>query len=199
MNYYGNKKKCYQNRYRKNKRWGNGIPDVLRLSGFSSYPMHEYSVILATIHSFSGKFDSIYDMGCGSGLLLNCIDTHLGYPVNLYGVDFVEESILLAHSYFPKYHFFCKNVVDYKLSKKISENCLILINPYHYLSDDLLKLIQYYFQLDAKVIVYTYSDILSGLCYKNIFAFELFDKYTPSFSIIEESINTAILGDCKKV
>lgn len=132
-------------------------------------------------------------MGCGSGLLLNYIETHLGYAVDLFGVDFVEDSIFFANRLYPNYHFICTNVINYRLSIKPDSTCLALVNPYHYRNYDLQLLIQYYLQLNIKIILYTYSDVLFGLCYKSILDFEIFNTYKSLYSIINTSINTAII------
>lgn len=194
MNYYESSKNYYRDKYRGDGRYLNSTIDTIRRSGFSIFPEEEYLTIVETIHLFSDRFDSIYDMGCGSGSLLNFIDTHIGYPIKLFGVDFVEESISLAKKIFPNYYFFCQNVIDFKLHIKSSGKCLILIDPYHYLNEDLRCLIQYYLNINAKIVLYTYSDVLTGLDYNTIFDFEIFKKYKVSFGIIKKTINTAVLS-----
>lgn len=193
MNYYQRSRAYYREICLSGVDDDDDVSDIIKRSGFSTYPEEEYSVIIETIRHFPHQFDIICDMGCGSGLLLNYIENHIGYPLKLFGVDFVEESIMLANKSFPNYSFICKNVVDYKFPLNLPDKCLIMIDPYHYREDDFEKLIHYYLQLNVSIMIYTYSDVLFGLSYKTIFDFELFKKHKASFCIIKNSINMAII------
>lgn len=134
-------------------------------------------------------------MGCGTGLLLDYISNHLGYDVISFGVDFLYKSIQIARKSFPQFHFSCTDAHNFHIPSEFKKDCIILLDPYHYLSKDLEKMLRYYKSIQADVVLYTYGDVLLAKGLSNIMQFEALNTVNANFCILDSMVNTVFVDN----
>lgn len=171
----------YQTRYDfyRSNYWFTDHDDIFLPNGFTKLPIEIYSHFLEIINSrVNTNHCKILDLCCGNGLLLKFLSEHSDFIITPFGVDFQEKSINQAQTIIHKEfreNFKCENATNYNFNNNSFD--IILIDPYHFQSADLDKIIQ-----NARansfefILFYCYADVLSNLNYNSILDFPTINK-----------------------
>ncbi len=151
---YELKKFYYQHTYYQNE-----TPLDANRSGWSSSSLQEkaYSSFLR----FFVNPGKVIDLGCGDGSLLKFLVKECPYALIPYGVDFLEQSILIAKKeILPEFsnNFFTGNILNFDIGT-FKPN-YIIVNPFYVLEEDRKNFIRKSFKAlgkNGKLILYEYK------------------------------------------
>ena len=156
----------YKNRYNfyRYSYWDSQQNDLLKPNGFTQYPHKEYDYFVNVIDSLNNKVECrIMDICCGNGLLLRHLTECCHSQIIPFGIDFLELSIEQAvRTIHPNYsqNFFLSNAIDFDFTQSVFD--FVLLDPYHFIDNDLVKLLQILIKRTTNsIIFYTYTDVLT--------------------------------------